>query len=62
MACRLIIKLRSWSKLKKYVVAIASVDYRVGFEDLWLSEEIKKAVILLNSQLTPDYMYLKDFL
>lgn len=50
------------SELKKYVATIASADYRVGFEDLRLPEEIKKAVILLNGQLTPDYMYLNDFL
>ncbi len=49
-------------ELKKYAVALASADYGVGFEDLQLPEEMKKAVILLNGQLTPDYMYLKDFL
>lgn len=49
-------------ELKKYAVALASADYGVGFEDLKLPEEMKKAVILLNGQLTPDYMYIKDFL
>lgn len=50
------------SALKEYVGAIAAADYNVDFEALELPEEVKKAVILLGGQFTPDYKYLEEFL
>ncbi len=50
------------SALKGYVGAIAAEDYNVDFDELLLPKEVKKAVILLAGQLTPDYKYLEEFL
>jgi alpha-aminoadipic semialdehyde synthase len=50
------------SELMGYVNAIASADYSIDFQDLQLPVEVKKAVILLNGQLTPDYQYIADFI
>jgi alanine dehydrogenase/PNT-like protein len=50
------------SALKEYATAIASADYGLVFEELKLTDEVKKAVILLNGELTPDYQYIADFL
>ena len=45
-----------------FVEPIASCDYNTDFEDIALPEPIKKALILLNGELTPDYQYLKKYL
>ena len=50
------------SELRGYVNAIASADYSMDFQDLQLPVEVKKAVILLNGQLTPDYQYIAEFM
>ncbi len=49
-------------ELKEYVEAIASADYNVSFQELQLPGEVKKAVILLKGELTPDYQYIAEFL
>jgi len=48
--------------LQAYVPAIAKADFSVPFEQLDLPPEIKRAVILHQGQLTPDYRYLEQFL
>jgi len=48
--------------LKAYVPAIATADFSVAFEKLDLPPEIKRAVILHQGQLTPDYRYIEQFL
>lgn len=50
------------SALKGYVGVIAGANYEVNFDILELPEGVKKAVILLAGQLTPDYEYLAEFL
>ena len=50
------------SVLKVFVNDIVSVDFEKEFKDLNLPDEIKKAVILQNGALTPDYQYLAAFL
>lgn len=50
------------SALKGFVGPIAAADYTVDFDALDLPQEVKKAVILLAGQLTPDYKYLEEFL
>ena len=46
----------------KYVKAIATSDYNVPFELLNLPNPIKKAVILHQGKLTPDYEYIAEYL
>lgn len=48
--------------LKAYVPAIAKADFSVPFDQLDLPPEIKRAVILHQGQLTPNYRYLEQFL
>ena len=48
--------------LKDSVSAIAKADYGVPFEKLDLPDPIKKAVILYNGELTPEYEYISKFL
>jgi alpha-aminoadipic semialdehyde synthase len=48
--------------LMDYVPAIAKADYAVPFETLDLPPEIKRAVIVHQGTLTPDYRYLADHL
>ncbi len=48
--------------LMAYVPAIARADFSVPFEQLDLPPEIKRAVILHQGQLAPDYQYLEEFL
>ena len=48
--------------LKDSVSAIAKADYSVPFEKLDLPDPIKKAVILYNGELTPEYKYISKFL
>ena len=48
--------------LKDFVNDIASAEFNKDFKDLNLPEEIKKALILQNGSLTPDYQYMAAFL
>ncbi len=48
--------------LMKYVPAVAQADYSVPFEELALPPEIKRAVIVYQGKLTPDYRYLEQYL
>jgi alpha-aminoadipic semialdehyde synthase len=50
------------SGLIKFVPDIAKCDFSLEFSDLKLPPPIKKAVILHNGKLTPDYEYLNKFL
>ncbi|MCD4682684.1 MAG: hypothetical protein K8R86_05340 [Bacteroidales bacterium] len=45
-----------------YVKSIAEADYSVSFEDLKLPNPIKKAMILHNGELTPDFKYIEKYL
>ena len=47
--------------LMEYVPAIAQADYSVPFEKLALPPEIKRAVIVYQGELTPDYRYLEEY-
>ena len=47
--------------LMDYVPAIAQADYSVDFEELALPPEIKRAVIVYQGELTPDYRYLEEY-
>lgn len=48
--------------LKKYVPALALADYSRTFDRLELDPVLKRAVIVHNGQLTPDYRYLENYL
>jgi saccharopine dehydrogenase (NAD+, L-lysine-forming) len=48
--------------LLDYVPAIARADYTVPFEELALPPAIKRAVIVYQGELTPDYRYLERYL
>ncbi|MFQ6100018.1 MAG: bifunctional lysine ketoglutarate reductase /saccharopine dehydrogenase family protein [Anaerolineae bacterium] len=48
--------------LMEYVPTIAEADYSVPFEELALPPEIKRAVIVYQGELTPDYRYLEQHL
>lgn len=50
------------SVLMEYVPDIAKTDYSVPFGKLDLPPEIKRAVIVYQGELTPDYRYLKEHL
>jgi alpha-aminoadipic semialdehyde synthase len=45
-----------------FVQPIASCDYNTSFEKIILPYPVKKALILLNGKLTPEYEYLKNYL
>ncbi len=45
-----------------FMPEIASADFNVTFEDLKLPYPIKRALILHNGELTPEYEYLKKYL
>jgi len=54
---------RSFSEiLWHFVPSIATTDYSVLFDQLTLPKEIKKAVLLHNGQLTPQYTYINKYL
>lgn len=44
------------------VPAIANADFNVPFDELALPDSVKRALILKNGQLTPNYKYLTEFL
>jgi alpha-aminoadipic semialdehyde synthase len=46
--------------LMDYVPAIVKADYSVPFQALDLPPEIKRAVIVHQGELTPEYRYLED--
>jgi alpha-aminoadipic semialdehyde synthase len=48
--------------LTSYVPAIATADYELPFAELALPAEIKRAVIVYQGRLTPEYTYLQEFL
>lgn len=48
--------------LVNFIKPIAGADFTVEFEKLELPAPIKKATILLNGKLTPDYDYIKEYL
>ncbi len=45
-----------------YIKSIAEADYSVSFENLKLPNPIKKAMILHNGELTPDFKYIEQYL
>ncbi len=50
------------NSLINFVPSIAKADYSADFQRLNLAEEVKKAVILYNGKLTPNYQYINKFL
>jgi alanine dehydrogenase len=48
--------------LKQFVPAIAQADFAASFENCNLPPEIKKAVIVYQGEMTPDYKYLSKYL
>jgi saccharopine dehydrogenase (NAD+, L-lysine-forming) len=48
--------------LMPFIQAIGKADYSIEFGELDLPPEIKKAVIVHNGKLTPDYEYISEFL
>jgi len=47
--------------LINFIKPIADADFEESYEDLDLPRAIKKALILHNGELTPDYMYLENY-
>lgn len=50
------------NQLKPFVPDILKADYSTSLDDSGLCPEIKRAVIVYNGKLTPDYEYLKKYL
>jgi saccharopine dehydrogenase (NAD+, L-lysine-forming) len=48
--------------LKPFIPAIARCDYTVPFAECDLPPEIKRAVIVYQGKLTPDYQYIQEYL
>jgi alpha-aminoadipic semialdehyde synthase len=48
--------------LKPFIPALARCDFSASFEECNLPPEIKRAVIVYQGQLTPDYQYIQEFL
>jgi len=48
--------------LEPFVYDIVTCDYGQPYEKLKLPAPIKRALILQNGELTPDYQYIKKFL
>jgi saccharopine dehydrogenase (NAD+, L-lysine-forming) len=48
--------------LRDFIPAIVAADYTVPFEQLALPPEIKRAVIVYQGKLTPDYQYISEYL
>ncbi len=48
--------------LYRYIQAIATADYSVSFDELDLPAPIKRALILHQGRLTPDYEYINEYL
>ncbi len=49
-------------ELYPFIGSIAECDFSKPFEDIVLAEEIKRALILLNGEFTPNYEYLRKYL
>jgi len=49
-------------ELKTFVNGIVAADFKVGFNEMRLPHEIKKATILYNGCLTPIYEYMNEFI
>lgn len=49
-------------QLKKYIVNILEADYSSNLDQSGLHEDVKKAVIVYNGELTSDYKYLEESL
>lgn len=47
--------------MKSYIPEIACCDFSVDLSELELSDPIKRALIVHNGQLTPDFKYIKNF-
>lgn len=47
--------------LLPYLYQVLAADFRVGFSELRLPEELARAVIVHNGQLTPSYRYLEAY-
>ena len=45
-----------------FMPEIAAADFDVSFESLQLPLPVKKALVLHKGELTPDYMYLQEYL
>ena len=50
------------SVLKRFIPEIAKADFTKSFEQLELSPEIKRAIIVYHGKLTPNYEYLNKYL
>jgi len=50
------------NQLKPFVSNIIKADYHTSLEDSGLCPEIKRAVVVYNGKLTPDFEYLKKYL
>ena len=50
------------NNLFKFIPAIVNADKSLPFNEVNLPDEIKKAVIVYNGELTEDYSYLNEFL
>jgi len=50
------------NQLKPFVSNIIEADYHTSLEDSGLCPEIKKAVVVYNGKLTPDFEYLQKYL
>jgi alpha-aminoadipic semialdehyde synthase len=48
--------------LYKYIYSIVSANYGSTFDQLELPMPIKKALILHNGELTPEYRYIEQYL
>jgi saccharopine dehydrogenase (NAD+, L-lysine-forming) len=48
--------------LKPYIPAIARCDFTAPFQDLDLPPEIRRAIIVHQGKLTPDYQYIQEYL
>lgn len=48
--------------LLPFLPALAACDFSIGFETCSLPPELKRATIVYQGQLTPEYMYLQKFL
>lgn len=48
--------------LSPWIPALAEADFRISFDALALPPELKRAVIVHNGRLTPDYTYLQQYL
>ena len=48
--------------LREFIPSLIKADYKVLFADLDLPAELKRAVILYNGELTPEYEYIEKYI